>query len=109
MNRKTYKSNQISFVIECIGGFLMQPIDIALAIGISGFSVIMLIISLYSFIKTRVGKLLPVSIAFLLFFIKGIYLVYQVFDEVFLGTPMRIVLILDFVIIIFIYIAVAKR
>ena len=87
----------------------MQSLDIALAIGISGFSAIMLATSLYSYAKTKVSKLLPICLAFLLFMIKGLYFVYEVIIEYSLSTSVRIVLILDFIIIILIYLAVAKK
>jgi hypothetical protein len=87
----------------------MQSLDIALAIGISGFSGIMLTISIYSYVKTKVSKLLPVCIAFLLFLIKGLYLVSEMLSRNELSTSLRIVLVLDFIIIIFIYLAIAKK
>ena len=87
----------------------MQSVDIALAVGISGFSAIMLIISIYSLIKTKVGKLLPICAAFLIFLLKGLYFVNEVFNKNQLSESVRIFLVLDFIIIIFIYIAIAKR
>jgi hypothetical protein len=91
------------------GGDFLQSLDIALAIGISGFSAIMLATSVYSYAKTKVSKLLPICLAFLLFMIKGLYFVYEVIIEYSLSTSVRIVLILDFIIIILIYLAVAKK
>ena len=87
----------------------MESIDFALAIGITGFSVIMIIISSYSLLKTKVVKILPICIAFSLFFIKGLYFIFQLLNENSLSTPIRFVLALDFLIIILIYIAVAKK
>jgi hypothetical protein len=87
----------------------MESIDFALAIGITGFSVIMMSISLFSLLKTKVVKILPICIAFGLFFIKGLYFIFQLFNENSLSTPIRFVLALDFLIIIMIYIAVAKK
>jgi len=87
----------------------MQSLDIALAIGITGFSGIMLAISAYSYAKTKVGKLLPICAAFLLFLLKGLYFVYEVITEYSLSDSVRLVLLIDFIIIIFIYIAVAKK
>ena len=87
----------------------MQSIDIALAIGIAGFSAIVLITSMYSYIKTKVMKLVPICIAFLIFMLKGLYFISEVFIKSSLPTSIRIVLLLDFVIIILIYIAIAKR
>ena len=87
----------------------MQALDIALAIGISGFAAIMLVISCYSYLKTKVAKLVPICIAFLIFSIKGLYFIYKVVIEYSLSTSIRIVLILDFIIIILIYVAIAKR
>ena len=57
----------------------MQSIDIALAIGIAGFSAIVLITSMYSYIKTKVMKLVPICIAFLIFMLKGLYFISEVF------------------------------
>ena len=59
----------------------MQSIDIAVAIGISGFSAIVLITSIFSYIKTKVVKLLPICIAFVLFMLKGLYFVFEVFTK----------------------------
>ena len=86
-----------------------QAIDIALAIGITGFSAIMLATSLFSYAKTKVVKLVPISIAFVLFMLKGIYFIYEVVNKSSLSNSIRIVLVLDFIIIIMIYFAVAKR
>jgi hypothetical protein len=91
------------------GGVFLQSLDIALAIGVSGFSAIMMATSVYSYSKTKVSKLLPLCLAFLLFMIKGLYFVYEVIIEYSLSTSVRIVLILDFIIIILIYLAVAKK
>ena len=87
----------------------MQALDIALAIGISGFSAIMLAISIYSFLKTKVVKLVPICVVFLLLLFKGLYFIFEVFQTCCLSNSVRIVLIIDFVIIILIYTAVAKK
>ncbi|WP_455392494.1 hypothetical protein [[Eubacterium] cellulosolvens] len=87
----------------------MFSVDIILALGITGFSAIMLVTSVYSFSKTKVTKLLPICGAFLLFFLKGLYFSYEVFTKYSLSDSIRIVLVLDFIIIILIYIAVAKK
>lgn len=87
----------------------MQALDIALALGISGFAGIMLAISFYSYFKTKVTKLIPICVAFLLFLIKGLYFIYEVISELSLSTSIRIILILDFIIIILIYVAITKK
>lgn len=87
----------------------MQAIDVALAIGIFGFSIIMLAISIFSYIKTKVIKLIPICVAFLLFLIKGLYFIFEVISKSSLSNSIRIVLAIDFIIIIFIYLAVAKK
>ena len=87
----------------------MQGLDIALAIGITGFSAIVLATSFYSFFKTNINKLLPICLAFLLFFLKGLYFIWEIYVNTSLSTSLRMVLVLDLVIIILIYIAVAKR
>jgi len=87
----------------------MQSLDIALAMGITGFSAIMLAISVYSLVKTKVVKLVPICTAFTLFLIKGLYFVNELNSDYSFSTPIRVILILDFIIIISIYIAVAKK
>jgi hypothetical protein len=87
----------------------MQALDIALAIGIAGFSGIMLAISSYSYLKTKVTKILPICFAFLIFMLKGLYFVYEVITKYSLSTSVRLMLILDFIIIVLIYLAIAKR
>ena len=87
----------------------MQSIDIALAIGITGFSIIMFVVSVYSYIKTKIAKLVPICFAFLIFLLKGLYFVYEVYSQNSLSTFNRIILLLDFIIIILIYIAIAKK
>lgn len=87
----------------------MESIDFALAIGITGFSFIMMIISVYSLIRTKVVKILPICIAFGLFFVKGLYFIVRLLNENSLSTTVRFILALDFIIIILIYIAVAKK
>ena len=87
----------------------MEAIDIALAIGITGFSAIVLVTSFYSYLKTKFDKLLPLCIAFLLFLLKGLYFIWEIYSNNALLTSFRIVLALDLVIIILIYIAVAKK
>jgi hypothetical protein len=87
----------------------MQGLDIALAIGLTGFSIIVLATSFYSYTKTKINKLLPICLAFLLFLIKGLYFIWEVNAAGTLSTPLRLVLVLDFFIIILIYIAIAKR
>ena len=87
----------------------MEAIDIALAIGITGFSAIVLVTSFYSYLKTKFDKLLPICLAFSIFLIKGLYFIWEIYSNNELSNSLRIVLALDFVIIILIYIAVAKK
>jgi hypothetical protein len=87
----------------------MEAIDIALAIGITGFSAIVLVTSFYSYLKTKFDKLLPICFAFSLFLIKGFFFIWEIYSKSSASTSLRIILALDFVIIILIYIAVAKK
>jgi hypothetical protein len=87
----------------------MEALDIALAIGITGFSVIVLAVSFYSYYKTKVNKILPVCLAFLIFFFKGLYFIWEIYTNSSLSTSLRVVLVMDLFIIILIYIAVAKK
>ena len=87
----------------------MESLDIALAIGITGFSAIVLVVSLYSYYKTKVNKILPICLAFLMFFFKGLYFIMEIYSNNSLSTTLRIVLVMDLIIIILIYIAVAKK
>ena len=87
----------------------MNAMDLALAIGVSGFSAIMLATSVYSCMKTKMSKLLPICLAFLLFLIKGLYFISESVTRDSLDISIRIALGIDFAIILLIYIAAAKR
>ena len=87
----------------------MSTLDLALSIGVFGFSAIMFILSIVSYAKTRISKLLPLSLAFLLILIKGLYLTITVLEGENLDEVLKVVLLLDFFVIFLIYLAAAKR
>lgn len=90
---------------------MMGNLEIFLRVCLMGFSLLLLITSIISYVKVKNTKLLFVSLAFLGFFIKGLLLTLAVligsFKEPF-GASMAI-LVLDFAILIMIYIAVVKK
>lgn len=81
----------------------MEDIELLLAILIAGFSILVFLVSIAAFIKLKVSKFILVSIAFLLFFIKGILLILDVISQ------SQIAFVIDFLIIVFLYIAVVKK
>ena len=87
----------------------MSTLDLALSVGVFGFSALMFLLSLVSYIKTKFSKLLPLSLAFLLIMGKGLYLTVLCLQGTKLDEILRVVLLVDFFVIILIYIAAAKR
>ena len=87
----------------------MSTLDLALSIGVFGFSAIMFVLSMVSYVKTKISKLLPLSLAFLLILLKGLYLSAIVIGGDDLDEVTRVVLMMDFFVILLIYVAAAKR
>ena len=80
----------------------MEDITLLLAILIIGFSVLLFIISTFSYYRTRSLKLLFVCIAFLTFTIKGLLTIIGIISQ---GN---FALSLDFIILLLLYFAVIK-
>jgi hypothetical protein len=76
-----------------------------------GFSLILLSISLVSFRRTKNSKLLLVSIAFLIFLVKAILLITWLVltSSLAESNELMVMLVLDLVILLFLYFAIAKR
>jgi len=80
----------------------MEDITLLLTILIIGFSMLLFIISTFSYYRTRSIKLLFVSTAFLIFTIKGILTIIGIISQ---GN---LALGLDFIILLLLYFAVIK-
>jgi hypothetical protein len=81
----------------------MDEITLFLAIVISGLSILLFIVSLFSYIRLQNIKLLLVSLAFFAFIVKGILLILEILNQGRLG------MIIDLVVLILLYFAVAKK
>jgi len=81
----------------------MDELTLFLAIIVAGFAFLLSIVSLLSYYRLRSYKLLFVNVAFLVFFIKGILTIFSFLIQDELG------LIIDFMILIFLYLAIIKK
>jgi len=81
----------------------MDEIILFLSIVITGLSALLFVVSAASYIRLKAGKLLIINLAFLAFIIKGFLTIFEYI------TQSRIGLILDLIIIILLYFAVAKK
>lgn len=84
-------------------GIYMIELSVFLTMCLAGFSLLLLVASLTSFVRVRHPKLLFVSIAFTLFFVKALLLVTKTLD-----APIELTII-DFGILAMLYLAVAKK
>ena len=80
-----------------------EDIILLLSILVASFSLLLLIVSTAAYIKTKSIKLLIISIAFSLFFIKGVLLSINYFVQEPIG------IILDFIILLMLYYASVKK
>jgi len=69
----------------------------------AGLSLLLFIISLISYLRIKDSKFLFVTIAFLLFFLKGLLISLKYFEQ-----QLQLVII-DLLVIIFLYLTIVKR
>ena len=81
----------------------MDDVSLSILLIIAGFSFLLGIVSLLSFYRLRNIKLGFVSIAFFIFFIKAILLIFEVISQD------RNSIIIDVIIILMLYFSIAKR
>lgn len=81
----------------------MDEVTLFLSIFIAGLSILLFIVSASAFYRLRAFEILIINLAFLLFIIKGLLLIFEIFRQD------RIGLFLDIAIIVLLYFAVVKR
>ena len=81
----------------------MDDIDLFISILISGFSVLMVIVSSAAYVRLKSTKLLLIGIAFFVFFLKSLLLVTGFIVQ------SRNALIIDLIIIFVLYCATVKK
>ena len=90
---------------------VMSNVEIFFKVGLMGFSLLLFAISAISYKRIGSQRLLFVCIAFAIFFVKGLVLTLGIFigavDEWFSASIQLI--ILDFLIMILLYLGIAKR
>jgi hypothetical protein len=87
-----------------------MTIETFLAILLAGLSLLLLIVSLLSYRRIRNVKLLFVSIAFALFFIKALVLIMSVISNTWDEFGMRWeLLLLDVIVIVMLYLSIARK
>ncbi|MDI6708266.1 MAG: hypothetical protein QME47_04175 [Candidatus Thermoplasmatota archaeon] len=85
----------------------MEVLEIFLRICVAGFALLLLSVALLSYKRTKNLRILAISACFLIFFIKGLVLLYDMLKPTFY-YPIPF-LCLDFLILIVLYFAVAKK
>ncbi len=80
-----------------------------LAGSLIGFSLILLLVSIASYRRTKNSRLLLVSVGFFIFLLKGILLIIGLVFVPGLTESIELLLLLDLVILLFLYFAIAKR
>ena len=87
----------------------MSNAEIFFKVGLMGFSLILFAISTISWKRIRSQRLLFVTLAFCLFFIKGLVLTVGIFYDN-IGFEMSTeAIMLDFAIMILLYLGIAKK
>ena len=81
----------------------MDEVSIFLSILIVGFSILLFIVSIAAFSRLKQTKLILISLAFLAFAVKGTLVLVEYIELA------RIVLIIDFLILLALYFATVKR
>jgi len=81
----------------------MDEIAMFLSVLISGFSLLLFIVSIVAYKRLRAIKLLFIGIAFFIFLIKGVLLSLEFI------TQDIYAIIIDFIILILLYLATAKK
>jgi hypothetical protein len=89
----------------------MDNIELFFTVALMGFSLILFVISAITWSRVRSTKLLLVSAAFGIFFVKGLVLTLGLFvDEIYSVFHSTVLLtVIDFGILAFLYLGVAKR
>ncbi len=89
----------------------MDTIEVFLRVALMGFSLLLFITSVVSYVRVKNNRLLFISLAFAVFFVKGLVLSVAIFnesvDKVF--TASEELIALDFVILALIYLGIVKR
>ena len=89
----------------------MNNLELFLSVALTGFSLILFVISAITYRRVQRTKLLFVSLAFALFFVKGLLLTLGLFvdsiGDVFQSSVL--VIMLDFGIMVFLYFSVVKK
>jgi hypothetical protein len=87
-----------------------MDVEVFLRVALAGFSGMLFAISLISYARVRNSRLLFISAAFAVFFVKGLVLTLAItvksLDSAFAASVP--VIALDFVILVFIYLGIAK-
>ena len=81
----------------------MDEITLFLSILIAGLAGLLFVVSAAAYKRLRAGKLLIINLAFLMFVIKGLLIIFEIISQE------RIGLILDITIIVLLYFAVIKK
>jgi len=81
----------------------MDEITLFLSILLAGFAFLLALVSFIAYYRLHAIKLLLVGMAFLGFVVKGILIAFGVFSQGLIG------LVIDFVIIVFLYFAAIKK
>jgi hypothetical protein len=81
----------------------MEGITLFLSIAVTGFALLLLIVSTAAYLRLRNMKFIFVGAAFLTFFIKGILLIAGIVGQNEIGSG------IDFVILILLYFAAVKK
>jgi hypothetical protein len=82
---------------------VMDDITLLLSILIAGFSGLLFIVSIAAYNRIRSVKLLFISLAFFMFIVKGLLLIFEIFVQD------KIMIAIDFVILILLYFASVKK
>ena len=89
----------------------MDTVEVFLRVALMGFSLLLFITSVVSYVRVRNNRLLFISLAFAVFFVKGLVLSLAIFvdsvNSAFTASVQLIVL--DFVILALIYLGIVKR
>ena len=81
----------------------MEEILLFLSILIAGFSLLLFIVSIIAYSRIKSVKLLIISFAFLAFTVKGVLLLLEFISQDMYAT------VIDFVVLVLLYLATAKK
>ncbi len=87
-----------------------MTIEIFLTILLAGLSLLLLVVSVLAYRRVKSVKILFVSIAFLLFFLKALVLIGSILSDTWEDWGMRWELLLfDVIIIVMLYLSIARK